>query len=219
MSGSSDEELAESLAETGDSRAFAALVDRWQRPVQRLCTRMLGGDVARAEDLTQEVFVRLFEKRSHYSAKPGAKFSTYLWRVAINRCRDEIRRRERRSENVSPDEFASAEAIEETAPDNVASSNEEAEIVRRALGELPETYRSVLVLRHYEGLRLREIAEVLEIPEGTVYSRMAEALRRMTGLLRAAMEDPVVLAKQKSSSPTTPPGLNPCISTTNASSP
>ena len=60
------------------------------------------------------------------------------------------------------------------------AKNEEAALVREALAKLPESYRSVLVLRHYEGLKLREIAEILEIPPGTVNSRMAEALTRLS---------------------------------------
>ena len=68
------------------------------------------------------------------------------------------------------------------------AAREEAEIVRRALMRLPENYRAVLVLRHYENLKLREIAEVLEVPEGTVSSRMAEALTQLTRLLEPAFE-------------------------------
>ena len=68
------------------------------------------------------------------------------------------------------------------------AQHEQAELVRVALGRLPEAYRTVLVLRHYENLKFREIAEVLEVPEGTVKSRMAEALEQMGRLLRPAIE-------------------------------
>jgi RNA polymerase sigma-70 factor (ECF subfamily) len=70
------------------------------------------------------------------------------------------------------------------APDEAVASREQGEMVRRALDRLAEPYRTVLVLRHYEGMKLHEIAELLVIPEGTVKSRMAEALTRMDRMLR-----------------------------------
>jgi RNA polymerase sigma-70 factor (ECF subfamily) len=78
---------------------------------------------------------------------------------------------------------------EEPAPDIAAASSEEGEVVRRALLKLPESYRAVLILRHYEGLKLREIGEVLEIPEGTVNSRMAEALARLSRILEPLFQN------------------------------
>ncbi len=165
-----------------DPSAFAALVRRWQGPVQRLCARMIG-DSHRAEDLAQEAFVRLFARRKEY--EPVARFSTFIRRIALNLFYDELRRRKRRPECSLDD------ALEETGgvgdrlaasdppPDAVLAARERADRVREALLCLPEPYRAVVVLRHYEGLKFREIAEVLEIPEGTVKSRMAEALDRL----------------------------------------
>ena len=77
------------------------------------------------------------------------------------------------------------------APDAQAESQERGESVRRALSELPEQYREVVVLRHYEGLKFREIGEVLGIPEGTVKSRMAEALGQLNRLLKHVNEEQV----------------------------
>ena len=76
-------------------------------------------------------------------------------------------------------------------PHNEAAGNEEAELVRRALMRLPEIYRTALVLRHYEGLKLNKIAEVLEIPVGTVNSRISEGLARLTRLLAQKFKDQV----------------------------
>ena len=76
-----------------DTEAFAELVRRWEGPLRSLCARMTG-DVHRAEDLAQEAFTRLFLRRKSYRAE--AKFSTYLWRIAINLCYDELRRARRR---------------------------------------------------------------------------------------------------------------------------
>ena len=80
-------------------------------------------------------------------------------------------------------------AAEANTPRDALAAQEEAEFVRQALMRLPEHYRTVLVLRHYENLKLREIAEVLEVPEGTVNSRMAEALALLTRLLEPTFAD------------------------------
>src|SRR5690242_378747 len=78
-----------------DAHAFAQLVGRWEKPIQRLCTRMLG-DEHRGEDLAQDTFARLFAKRKEY--QPTGRFSTFLWRMALNLCYDELRRIKRRPE-------------------------------------------------------------------------------------------------------------------------
>lgn len=186
-----DEEVMLRVKERDDHQGFARLVRRWERPIWRLCARMTG-DAHRAEDLKQETFVRLFEKRKSY--QNTGRFSTYLWRIALNLCYDELRRQERRrrlfrEERPQDEEDPHMEqaAIDAPTPDACAAQSEEGELVRRALFELPEIYRTVLVLRHYEGLKLAQIAEVLEIPEGTVNSRMAEALTRLSRILEPIM--------------------------------
>lgn len=166
-----------------DPRAFAQLVERWEAPIRRLCTRMMG-DPHRGEDLKQDTFARLFEKRKNY--EPTGRFSSYLWRIALNICHDELRRASRRRELLADGDDGERDVALETcladgpAPDVQAAINEEGELVRRAVLQLPEIYRSVLVLRYYERLKLAQIAEILEIPEGTVNSRLAEALARLT---------------------------------------
>lgn len=170
-----------------DHQEFARLVNRWEEPIRRLCTRMTG-DSHRGEDLKQETFLRLFEKRKAY--EPTARFSTYLWRIALNICRDEFRRQERRSQflrepqAINPEGGEPAEPVSDApGPDLRTAQMEESELVRQAILQLPEIYRSVLILRHYEDLKLSRIAEVLEIPEGTVNSRLAEALSRLSRIL------------------------------------
>jgi len=179
-----------------DAEAFATLVRRWERPIQNLCTRMLG-DAHRGEDLAQEAFARIFARRHAYL--PSGKFSTFLWRVALNLCYDELRRRERRRETALDDteEATIIHVAPEPAPDAAVAQLETAERVRAALLEIPEAYRSVLVLRHYEGLKFREIAEVLGIPEGTVKSRMAEGLSQMARLLERPKTTTAVLLPER----------------------
>jgi len=183
----SDEQLMRRVKLQDDAEAFASLMSRWQRPIENLCIRMTG-DTHRAEDLAQTAFARIFAKRADW--EPSGKFSTFLWRVALNLCHDELRRSKRRGECSleALDEVGDAQphiiASEEPAPDEQADSRERAELVRNALLKLATHYREVVVLRHYEGLKFHEIGEVLAIPEGTAKSRMAEALTQLNRLLQ-----------------------------------
>jgi RNA polymerase sigma-70 factor, ECF subfamily len=185
-----DEEAMWRVKTHDDHYEFSRLVKRWEEPIQRLCTRMTG-DPHRAEDLRQETFLRLFERRKEYQVT--GRFSTYLWRIALNLCYDELRRQERRLEFVRDPEPGEAPgdvpdcAAECPGPDARATQQEEGELVRQALGRLPEIYRTVIVLRHYEDMKLAKIAEILEIPEGTVNSRMAEALARLSRMLETKL--------------------------------
>ena len=182
-----------------DHQEFARLVRRWEEPIRRLCSRMTG-DPHRGEDLKQDTFVRVFEKRKEY--QPNARFSTFLWRVALNLCYDELRRQQRRQELLHQPAAGEPECefpepiAEIPAPDLRAAQLEEGELVRQAVLQLPEIYRTVVILRHYEDLRLAKIAEILEIPEGTVNSRLAEALSRLSRSLAPKLD-----AEQKPISP------------------
>ncbi|HAB17073.1 MAG TPA: sigma-70 family RNA polymerase sigma factor [Verrucomicrobiota bacterium] len=183
-----DEQAMWRVQTTDDHAAFARLVERWETPIQRLCARMTG-DLHRAEDLAQEAFTRVFSRRRDF--EPSGRFSTWLWRIAINLCHDELRRRQRRpecslDEPAAEDGPSGADSREGAAltPAEVVEKLEQAELVRRAVLRLSESLRTVVILRHYEGLKFNEIAEVLGIPEGTVKSRMFEALERLAVLLR-----------------------------------
>ena len=188
---STDEQAMWRVRTEDDPQAFAQLVGRWQKPIQNLCTRMTG-DSHRGEDLAQETFARLFARRKNY--EPSGKFSTFLWRMALNICYDELRKLKRRGEfslDEPDDEEHSGFELEADgpAPDSQLVESERAEAVRRALVELAEPYRVVVVLRHYEGLKFREIGDVLGIPEGTVKSRMSEALSQLSRALNPMISD------------------------------
>ena len=181
----SDEQAMWRVQMEDDAEAFAILVERWEGPVPNLCTRMLG-DAHRGEDLAQEAFTKVFARRKEY--EPRGRFSTFLWRVTLNLCYDELRRRERRREtslDVELDKEDETYAADDLSPDTSLARAETAEQVRGALMKISEAYRSVLILRHYEDFKFREIAEVLGIPEGTVKSRMAEGLTQLARLLEA----------------------------------
>lgn len=169
---------------SGDAEAFARLVQRWQDPIHRLCVRMTG-DAARAEDLTQEIFTKVFTRSKHF--RPDSKVSTWLWRIALNHCYDELRRTKRRSESAL-DEDSDFPSVE-LAPDAQTASDEECALVRASLLRLPEISRTVLALRYCEGLKLREISEILELPESTIHSRIAVALGQITRILEPQLRD------------------------------
>jgi RNA polymerase sigma-70 factor (ECF subfamily) len=187
-----------------DPHAFARLVTRWEKPIQRLCVRMTG-DLHRAQDLTQTAFARVFARRANW--EPSGRFSTFLWRIALNLCYDDLRQTQRRGE-------CSLDGLEEEnggddghfvadspSPHAQADTRERGELVREALLRLSPHYREVVVLRHYESLKFHEIAEVLEIPEGTVKSRMAEALAQLHRLLKHVNEDTICKHKKQTLEP------------------
>jgi len=187
----SDEQAMWRVQMTDDHAAFGQLVQRWEQPILRLCARM-SGSLQQAEDLKQETFTRIFVRRKDF--RQGCKFSTWLWRIALNLCYDELRKRQRRGESPLEGEIeeggdAREHASEEPSPDSRLASLEECELVRGALLRLPDAHRAVLVLRYCEGLKLREIADILEIPETTASSRIAVGLAQITRLLEPQFDE------------------------------
>lgn len=178
----SDEEAMRRVQVSGDPAAFAQLLARWEQPIRRLCIRMTG-DEHRGEDLTQEAFTRVFASRQQFA--PERKFSTWLWRIALNLCHEEARRMRRRGERTADisaadeEPLAGPRPVDQDEPHGRAVRAEQAQLVRIALQRLAATHRAVVVLREYENLKFREIAEVLDVPEGTVKWRMSEALTQL----------------------------------------
>jgi RNA polymerase sigma-70 factor, ECF subfamily len=165
----------------GDAAAFEALVRRWQQPVGRFLFRLVGR-AEEANDLCQEVFLRVFLAGPRY--RPRAAFSTWLYRIALNVSRDAARRRRRQPLALSDcdvkDHASSAEAI--------CQQQELATIVAAAVAELPEPLRTVLVLHHYEGMNFEAIAQLTATPASTLKSRFAAALRRLRERLQHLRE-------------------------------
>lgn len=162
-----------------DERAFAELVRRFQGRVTNLVSRVLN-DRECADDLAQEVFVRVFVHRRNY--RHGSKFSTWLFTIAANLAKNEIRRRVRRRNWFSLDalqEMVGDSSMQLADPTEGRESLLEREqlqgAVGRAIATVPEKYRLALVLRDIEGLPYEEIATVLNIPGGTVRSRINRA--------------------------------------------
>lgn len=174
----SDEDLMGRVAED-EERAFPELVRRYQGRVTNLVSRVLN-DRECADDLAQEVFIRVFVHRRNY--RRGSKFSTWLFTIAANLAKNEIRRRVRRRNWFSLDalqEVLKDSAIQLADPTEGRESAMEREQLQKAVGHaiatVPEKYRLALVLRDIEGLAYEEIAQVLNIPGGTVRSRINRA--------------------------------------------
>ncbi len=161
-------------ARDGDATARAWLVERWTAPVFRFCRRILQNDED-ARDATQDTMVKVLRHLSRYD--PDRSFSTWVFGIARNTCIDEHRRRSRRTWD-EPGEIPS----ESPDPLQHTSSNERAAQIQRALDQLPPMYREVLVLYHFEHLKYAEIADVLELPLGTVMNRIFRARRKLRTL-------------------------------------
>jgi len=169
----SDEDLVIAV-QAGDTESLGELVARWQQPLYRFVTRLVPGPED-AHDVCQETFVRILRNARGY--RRGARFSTWMYQIALNLCRDQVRRRRRWSlivsENHGTQEPATPAAeVPRYDPARAAESRELAAALGRALGEIPPEQREVLVLKEFEGLKFREIAEILDCPESTVKSRM-----------------------------------------------
>ncbi len=164
--------VAETLAGRGE--AFGTLVERYDRAVYHLAYRTLH-DSEEARDVAQEAFFKAF--RSLRTFRPGAKFSTWIFSITYHACCDRLGRRKRYSSEELPDR-----ADPGAGPEQAAIAGDEALRLRAAIARLPEKYRSVITLYHLQSRQYDEIAQVLEIPIGTVKThlfRAKEQLRRM----------------------------------------
>ncbi len=179
----------------GDRLAFASLFDRHQRGVAQFAFRFVG-DRARAEELTQDIFVKLYRSAGRY--RPSAKFKTFLYRVAANHCLNEVRRGEYRVKHVSEgmDEGESLEmpAPEADRPDQHLAGRQLEAVVGSALAGLSERERTAFTLCRFEGMAYLEIAEVLQASESAVKSlihRATLAVARKIEAFQAGADEPL----------------------------
>jgi RNA polymerase sigma-70 factor (ECF subfamily) len=164
----------------GAEAAFACLVDRYKNRLRNVIFRYIR-DYQRSEDLTQEAFVRVYLHRERY--RKTGKFSTWIFTIAVNLAKNEIRRKVRLRNVLSLDHLmellGSSEPLlkdeHQPATDRRVERGQTSDMVAKAIAKLPEVYRDALVLRDIEGLTYEEIAEILEIPGGTVRSRINRA--------------------------------------------
>lgn len=153
---------------------------RNEQRIYNLSLRMLGRPED-ARDATQETFLAAFKKLPSFRGESA--LSTWLHRVAVNSCYDILRRRKRRAEESLPEDPG-------PAPGDVAESSSEAVDVQRALAQVPEEFRTVLVLHDVQDLPYEQIAEILGIPVGTVKSRLHRGRVGLARLLAGTERPP-----------------------------
>lgn len=170
-----DEDLITAVA-GGNEAALAALYHHYERPLHAFLTRYTGGrDV---DDLVQETWLRVVRAAGRFD--PARHFSTWLFQIALNLARDWRRRPP--AEPVDRDRTTTLAASDPIAPLEAGLD------ARRLLAALPETQRAVVILRHFHDLGEDEVAAILDIPRGTVKSRLHHAMARLLTLARA--DDP-----------------------------
>ena len=177
-----DERLLIERAQQGEMEAFRLLVERSKINVYRLAYD-LTGNRHDAEDLSQDVFIKAFKSLRLF--RGDAKWSTWLYRITINAAMDKKKSKAQKT-MLMHDAFAAGNAETEYAPSDEAPRPDrltDAGLIRRnierALEDLTTRERSVFVLRHYHDLSLRQIAETMDISEGTVKSFLFRAIRRL----------------------------------------
>ncbi len=161
---------------TGDTQAFTELYDRYQGKMCTYFFRMLWQDREKANDMTQDLFSKLIEKPELY--KQGKKFSTWIYAIAGNMCKNEYRRHAVRVDHAPEVKqlYSSTVAADEKGVDR---SNFKTELSRQLAG-LSEEQRHVFILRFKQDMSIKEIAEIMECSEGTVKSRIFYTLKKLS---------------------------------------
>jgi len=171
-----DEDLV-TRSRGGDLESFNQLILRWERPIYALAYRVIGREED-ARDVCQETFLRAF--RALPGFKGQAKFSSWVYRIALNPCRDWMRRQRRTPtvqmpEGADPEELAAEGGPAESIEDLV-SRRELSAVVAEAMALLPEEQRTAIVLKEYHGMTFQEIAELQGCPLSTVKTRLYQGL-------------------------------------------
>ena len=177
MTGAADRD-AELVARylAGDTSAFDSLMRAHQDRVFGVCLRMLR-DREAARDATQDTFITVFRKADRFSGHSA--FSTWLYRVAVNTCHDSIRRSRRQATEPLPE---GNDPGDPRSGDDIAAADLRP-TVETALSSLPEEFRAAVILSDLEGLSLQMVADALDVPLGTVKSRVFRGRRLLAGLL------------------------------------
>ena len=171
-----DEELV-ARSKTGDAESFNQLVKRWERPIFALAYRTLGRE-EEARDVTQETFLRAFRGIKNFRGQ--AKFSSWVYRIALNLCRDWIRRERRAPIQAAPEGVDLVELAAEQGPvesiETLVARNDMSQAVAAAMARLPEEQRTAIILKEYHGMTFQEIADLQGCPLSTVKTRLYQGL-------------------------------------------
>lgn len=186
------EKLLIKKSQSGDVDSFEFLLDSYDKKAYNIAYRIMGNEED-AKDMAQEALLRVY--RSLKDFKGQSSFSTWLYRIVTNVCLDELRRR-KKEKYVSMDstiytdngELHRELCSEKETPESIYERVEEGELVRNAIQELSEDYRSVIVLRDIQGFSYEEISNILDCSLGTVKSRINRGRTILKDKLRASME-------------------------------
>lgn len=171
-----NEPLLIKQVQNGDRAAYTRLVEKWHSKIYRFAFRFFA-DEDEAREITQKTFIKTYQNVN--TLKNPEKFSSWIYRIANNLCLDELKRAGRRK-STSLDAYMeqSADLEGDVAPPDADLQNKElGHILQKALLTLPDEQRTVIILKEYEGLKFREIADILEEPESTVKSRLYYGLK------------------------------------------
>lgn len=174
-----DEEVIIRKCLDGNTDSYAVLVDRYKKMVYNVAFRMTG-DGDRAEDLAQESFIAAYEGLGQF--RFGAKFSSWLYSIVLNRCRDHLRKAR---ETVSTDDIASVRPDPAPSPERTAAEHQSRDALQRALDTLPAEYREVLILKHIQELDYQEISAIT----GMGVSALKVRAHRGREMLREVLEE------------------------------
>lgn len=165
----------------GDRLAIEVLIRRYQNYVYRLCYLVMRNEQD-AEDMTQETFIRAFRALPRFEIRQGTSFEAWLYRISVNACRSRMRRRWYQV-LPWPDPAPPMAAEPEEQPDRLVMQGEQRDHILQFVDGLGEKHRMVVILRYYAGLSNEEIARALNIPSGTVRSRLHIARHRLREML------------------------------------
>lgn len=178
-----DARLVRDFQRTADPASFTELVERHRGPVFRLVLSILGpGRVGEAEELTQDIFVKVHRKLPEF--RGDAKFSSWLYRIAYNQALDHRSTLRFKARHV-PEEMLEMTPTRDRSADPLGStlSEELRETVEACLAELPDLYRSILRLHYWMGMTVAEISETLSTPTGSIKSYMHRARAKLAAML------------------------------------
>jgi len=174
--------------QAGDIRAFEVLVNKYQRKVARLLSRMVR-DVDEIDDIVQEAFIKAYRALGNFRGESA--FYTWLYRIAVNTAKNHLLAASRRPSSLREmgddvsETFDESETLSDIdTPDSVLLSRQIAATVNKAMEELPEELKNAIVLREIEGLSYDEIAEIMNCPIGTVRSRIFRAREAISAKLK-----------------------------------
>lgn len=177
-----DAALVERYLSTGDADGFRQIVERYRAKAYRLAVSILGpGNEAESEELVQDVFLVVHDRLGQLRGR--SSLGSWIYRITYNEAVDRVSLARHRRPHLPDDEALAGRADPAADPFTGAAARQEAARVRAALAELPDLYRSALHLRYWLELDVREIAEVLQAPEGTVKSYLFRARRRLAQVL------------------------------------